>query len=231
MPTVTGYAQGAPSWADLATSDEQGALSFYSQLFGWTDEAEEIPDGGGFYHLQKLGDDVVVGISQQQPDEAAQGVPPHWNTYLAVEDVDATAAEVKNAGGAVIAEPMDVMDAGRMAVLQDPTGGMVALWQPGSHFGSTLRGEPGTIGWQELITTDPDRAASFLQTLLGVEIAKEDMGETGSYTLIHAGGDDAGGSTRSRLRWATCRRTGSSTSPSRTPTRRSSRSSRWAASC
>ena len=193
MPSKTSYAQGAPSWADLATSDETAALGFYSQLFGWTDEPEEIPDGGGVYHMQKLGDDNIVGISAQRPDEAAQGVPPHWNTYLAVEDVDATTAAVKDAGGAVIAEPMDVMDAGRMSVVQDPTGAMVALWQRNQHAGSTLVGEPGTIGWQELITGDPDRAAGFLATLLGVEVTKEDMGEMGSYTMIRAGGEDAAG--------------------------------------
>lgn len=193
MPTVSGYPQGAPSWADLATSDEQGALSFYSQLFGWTDDPEEMPEGAGFYHMQRLGEEAIVGISQQQPEEAQMGVPPHWNTYLAVDDLDATAAQVKDAGGAVIAEPFDVMDAGRMAVVQDPTGGMVSLWQKKEHIGSTLRGEPGSIGWQELNTTDPDRAATFLTTLLGVETPKEDMGEGNVYTLIRAGGEDAGG--------------------------------------
>ena len=100
MPSKTSYAQGVPSWADLATSDETAALGFYSQLFDWTDEPEEIPDGGGVYHMQKLGDDRIVGITAQRPDEAAPGVPPHWNTYVAVEDVDATTAAVKDAGGA-----------------------------------------------------------------------------------------------------------------------------------
>ena len=100
---------------------------------------------------------------------------------------------MKDAGGTVIAEPMDVMDAGRMSVLQDPTGAMVALWQRNQHAGSTLVGEPGTIGWQELITTDPDGAAGFFGTLLGVEPGKEDMGEMGTYTMIRAGGEDVAG--------------------------------------
>jgi len=193
MPAKTSYAQGAPSWADLATTDEAAALSFYSQLFGWTDEPEVSPDGSDVYHMQKLGDDNIVGISAQRPEEAAQGVPAHWNTYLAVDDVNATTAAVKDAGGSVIAEPMDVMDAGRMSVVQDPTGAMVALWQRNQHAGSTLVGEPGTIGWQELMTRDPDRAAGFFATLLGVEVNKEDMGEMGSYTLLRAGGEDAAG--------------------------------------
>ena len=85
------------------------------------------------------------------------------------------------------------MDAGRMSVLQDPTGAMVALWQRNQHAGSTLVGEPGTIGWQELNTTVPDLAAGFFGTLLGVEIGKEDMGEMGTYTMIRGGGEDVAG--------------------------------------
>ena len=193
MPSKTSYPQGAPSWADLSTSDDAAAVGFYSQLFGWTDEPEAIPDGGGVYHMQKLGDDNIAGISTQQPDETAQSVPPHWNTYLAVDDVDATTAAVKDAGGAVIAEPMDVMDAGRMSVVQDPTGAMVSFWQAGQNPGSTRVGEPGTIGWQELITTDPDRAGAFLATVLGVEVTKEAMGEMDSYTMISAGGKQTAG--------------------------------------
>ena len=120
MPQVSSYPQGAPSWAELATSDEQAALGFYSQLFGWEDEAQKLPEGMGFYHLQTQGGEHIAAISAQQPDEAAQGVPPHWNTYLSVDDVDATTSLVKDAGGALLAEPFDVMDAGRMAVHPGP---------------------------------------------------------------------------------------------------------------
>ena len=193
MPKVSSYPQGAPSWADLATSDEQAALGFYSQLFGWEDAPEALPEGMGFYHIQTKGGEHVAAISAQQPDEAAQGVPPHWNTYLSVDDVDATASQVKNAGGAVVVEPMDVMEAGRMAVIQDPTGAIVSLWQAKQSAGATLRGEPGAIGWQELNTSDPARAGAFFAELLGVEIAEEDMGPAGTYRMIRAGGEDAGG--------------------------------------
>ena len=193
MPQVSSYPQGAPSWAELATSDEQAALGFYSQLFGWEDEAQELPEGMGFYHLQTQGGEHIAAISAQQPDEAAQGVPPHCNTYLSVDDVDATTSLVKDAGGALLAEPFDVMDAGRMAVIQDPTGAIVSLWQANQAIGASLRAEPSAIGWQELNTTDPARAGAFFAELLGVEIAEEDMGDLGTYTLIRAGGEDAGG--------------------------------------
>ena len=193
MPQVTSYPQGAPSWADLATTDEDAALSFYSRLFGWEDQPEALPEGMGYYHVQTRGGDQVAAISAQQPMETEQGVPPHWNTYIAVDNVDTTSSQVKDAGGTVVVEPMDVMDAGRMAWVQDPTGAMVALWQAKQHIGATLGGEPGALGWQELNTTDPERAGQFFTKLLGVEIATEDLGDLGTYHIMKAGGEDAAG--------------------------------------
>jgi len=87
---ITKYRQGTPNWVDLSTSDAAGALAFYSALFGWEDEPNEMGEGA-YYHMQKLGDDYAAAIAQQRPDEAEMGVPSHWVTYLTVDDVDATA--------------------------------------------------------------------------------------------------------------------------------------------
>lgn len=129
MPKISSYKQGTPSWVDLATTDEAGALAFYSSLFGWTDDPAPM-DGGAVYHMQKLGDEHVGAIFTQGPEEAGQGIPPHWNTYLSVEDVDATADRVASAGGTVLVPALDVMEAGRMTVIQDPTGGASPCGRP-----------------------------------------------------------------------------------------------------
>lgn len=101
MPKVTEHAPGTPSWADLSTSDDNGAVAFYGSLFGWTDDPQEV-GLGSFYHMQRVDGQSVVGIHQQGEEEKAQNVPPHWNTYFTVDNADETAQKAKEAGGAVI---------------------------------------------------------------------------------------------------------------------------------
>ena len=128
MPARTEHAPGTPSWVDLQTSDTAGAKAFYTALFGW--DYDDLPvghdaDGNpAFYSMaKKNGKDVAAIAPLPMP-----GVPPHWNTYVTVADVDATAAQVAGAGGTVVMDAFDVMDAGRMAVIADPTGAMLNLW-------------------------------------------------------------------------------------------------------
>jgi len=186
------YQAGMPSWTDLATSDEAGALAFYSGLFGWEDEPN--PAGEGFtYHMQKLGGDYVAAISAQQPHEAEQGIPPHWNTYITVDDLEATVAKVAGAGGQVFAEPFDVMDAGRMAPIADPTGAAVNLWQAKEHPGAGVRNEAGAIAWSELSTTDVDRAGAFFAELFGLDVVKMPGTEGAMYTMLQMGDQPVAG--------------------------------------
>ena len=87
MPEVTSYAQGTPSWIDLCTTDTEGALAFYSALFGWENDPQEMgPDG--YYYMQRLRGKAVCGLYLQMEDEAAQGIPPHWTTYITVDSAD-----------------------------------------------------------------------------------------------------------------------------------------------
>ena len=184
---VTKYEQGTPSWVDLSTADEAGALEFYSALFGWEDEPNDAGDGM-IYHMQKLEEDYTSAITALRPDEAAMGVPSHWVTYLTVDDVDAAAVRVVSAGGQVVAEPFDVMDAGRMAVVVDPTGGFVNLWQAKEHIGAGVQHEPGSLTWSELITDDPATASAFLAEVLGVGVRESPEAGDGSYLLLEVGG-------------------------------------------
>ncbi|MEE2775493.1 MAG: VOC family protein [Acidobacteriota bacterium] len=190
MPERDSYSQGTPSWVDLATTDDDGAVAFYSALFGW----EDVPNPAGpgmTYHMMKLRGRDAGAIFKQDPDDAAQGIPPHWNTYITVADVDAVTARVPAAGGQVLAKPFDVTDAGRMAVVQDPTGAVVSFWQAGANCGAEIVNEPGALCWSELQTRDLDRAGSFLTEVLGVEVQCQE--EPMVYAMIKVSGADVGG--------------------------------------
>jgi predicted enzyme related to lactoylglutathione lyase len=160
MAEFTEYAPGTPSWVDIGVHDVEAAVAFYGKLFGWT-VPEAAPDGGG-YRMALLRDKAVAGIGPAQDPG-----PPRWTTYVAVADVDATTAAVKEAGGTVLLQPMDVLTAGRMAVFADPTGAVCSVWQAGEHKGSQLANEPGSFTWTELETRDPETAAAFYGAVFG----------------------------------------------------------------
>lgn len=168
MPARSSYAQGTPNWVDLSTTDHEGAKTFYGELFGWTFDDQPIPDSDAVYSMALKGDGVVGAISAQSPETAAQNVPPAWNTYLAVDDVDAALARADAAGGKIVMPAFDVMDAGRMAFVIDPTGAPVALWQAKDHIGATLVNEPGSLIWNDLRADDPIAAAAFYAAVFGL---------------------------------------------------------------
>jgi len=193
MPERTSYTQGTPNWVDLQTSDQDAAKAFYAGLFGWTYDDQPMPQGP-VYSMALLGGHPVAAIAPQSPEMAAAGVPPMWNTYIAVDSVDEAAGKVEAAGGKVAMAPFDIMDAGRMAFVMDPAGAPVALWQAGQHIGATLVNEPGTLTWNELITADPG-AFKFYSDVLGLSTSTMDMGAGGGeYTMFEVGGQPVGGS-------------------------------------
>jgi len=181
---------------DLQTTDQAAAKDFYGGLFGWTYDDQPMGEGA-VYSMAMLGSDPVAAIAPQSPELKAASAPPMWNTYLAVDSVDDAAAKVEAAGGQVAMPPFDVMDAGRMAFVLDPSGAAVALWQANQHIGATRVNEPGTITWNELITSDP-AAAKFYEQVLGMTTAAMDM-EQGVYTLFEADGKQVGGTTEPQM--------------------------------
>ena len=190
MPEVTSHSHGAPSWADLATTDPAAALAFYSALFGWEDDPQPMgPDA--FYHMQKLNGLEAAAIFQQMEQERDQGIPPHWNTYITVDDVDSIAQQAVELGGAVVFGPFDVFEAGRVAFIQDPQGAVFAAWQPKQHIGARVKFEPGALTWNELQTSDLDAAIEFYCRLLGMERG-ETMDEI-DYTLLRVQGTEVAG--------------------------------------
>ena len=191
MPARTAYAEGTPNWVDLQTSDQDAAKSFYGGLFGWQFDDQPMPQGPVYSMALKDGS-VVAAIAPQSPDMAAQGAPPMWNTYIAVTDVDAAAERAKAAGGQVLMPPFDVMEAGRMTFVMDPTGAAVGLWQANKHIGATLVNEPGTLIWNELITDNAEAAAAFYGAVVGLTADAMDM-DGSPYTVWKAGDDMVGG--------------------------------------
>ena len=191
MPKVTRHSPGTPSWFELSTADEKGALDFYSALFAWVDDPQPIGENQ-FYHMQKLNGLEAAAIYQQQAEERNLGVPSHWNTYFTVTNVDEVVAKVQQANGTVLFGPMDVFTAGRMAMLQDRQGAAFAVWQPQDHIGCRVKGEPGSIAWNELVTTDAKDATDYYVSLLGVESAPME-GAPMEYTLLKVSGAEVAG--------------------------------------
>ena len=191
MPAMTSFEHGAPCWADLATSEPSRAKAFYSTLFGWTYRDNDMGNGQSYSMAQLNGVDAGA-IYGQGANEIEQSISPRWNTYINVDDVDAAAARVVPAGGTLMMDPFDVFDVGRMALIFDPTGAVVALWQFTGQSAERVVNEPGAMTWNELSTRDTDVAARFYEELLGWHSHAEDMGGF-DYTVFHITHDHPAG--------------------------------------
>jgi predicted enzyme related to lactoylglutathione lyase len=164
MPERDGYIPGVPCWVDTSQPDPEAAVDFYRGLFGWELEDVMPPESEGRYFIARLhgGDAAAVGsIPEAAPPMAM------WNTYIWVESADETASAVRDAGGAVLMEPFDVMDAGRMAVFADPEGAAFCVWQPNQHRGARVVNEHGAVNFNGLATRDVERAKSFYGAVFG----------------------------------------------------------------
>lgn len=198
MTEMTSHAFGSFCWADLATNDVDDAKAFYAGLFGW--EALDMPtDVGVPYTMLLKGGEPIGALYAMGPDHA--GAPPHWQNYVAVEDVDAVAAAVQTRGGNVLMTPMDVMDAGRMSMVQDPTGAVLGLWQGNQHLGAKLWNQPGAICWNELLTRDPASAEGFFADLFGWTSKTNPAVMDGKYHIFVNAGQEVGGMMQIEPEW------------------------------
>jgi uncharacterized protein len=157
---------GTFSWVELATTDQKAAVAFYRTLFGW-DVSEQPIGPGEMYSMFLMRGREVAAAYTMRPDERQSGAPPHWNLYVTVASVDETVKRAQALGASVVAPPFDVMDAGRMAVLQDPAGAFFQVWEAKKHIGAKILDEPGALCWSELTTRDPKAAEAFYTSLLG----------------------------------------------------------------
>ena len=159
-----GYPAGVPCWVDTSQPDPEAGAAFYAELFGWELEDTMPPEAPGHYFMARIRGGDVAAVSSQ-----GDGAPPQpaWNTYIWVDSADETAAKVREAGGQIVSEPFDVMEAGRMAVCADPEGASFRLWQPGRHRGARIVNEHGSVNFNGLNTRDPERAKAFYGAVFG----------------------------------------------------------------
>jgi len=195
MTEKNGFETGEFCWAELSTTDPTAAKGFYSNLFGWEIEDNDIPGADTPYTMFAVGGRHVGAAFVQMDEERKQGVPPHWNLYVSVDDADGYAKRAEAAGGTVLAPAFDVMDAGRMAVIADPTGAVLGLWQSGQHHGYGLVGEEGAVTWHELMTPDMAKAKAFYEEVFEWEgeSAPTPGGGGGTYTVFKKGDEQVAG--------------------------------------
>ena len=186
MPERDGYIPGVPCWIDTGHPDAEAAVPFYSGLFGWELENVMPAESGEKYFIARIRGGDVAALGPQP-----EGAPPmaNWNTYVAVDSADDAASRVRDAGGAVIAEPFDVMDAGRMAVFSDPEGAVFCVWQANQHKGARVVNEHGSLNFNTLDSRDLERARAFYGAVFGWDALGVEGGSGGAMWALRAYGD------------------------------------------
>jgi hypothetical protein len=191
MQEAVEYKPGTFCWVELGTSNGEAAKSFYTQLFGW-DYVDNPMGPGMVYTMFKLNGKDVGASYELMPDQKTQGVPPNWASYVSVADADETVEKARAAGGTILKDAFDVSTFGRMAIIQDPTGAVFALWQPKDHKGAGLVNVPGSFTWNELMTTDTKKAGDFYSSVFGWRLDKQNFGPI-EYTMLINGDRPNGG--------------------------------------
>ena len=186
MGERTEHAPGTFSWADLGTTDAEGAKAFYPGLLGWEAEDNPIPDGG-IYTMMRVNGLEVCALYQR----SAEGVPPNWLSYVTVSSADEAAEKAREVGGSWMSAPFDVMEIGRMAVIQDPQGAVFAVWEPRQSIGARLVNDPGAMSLNQLNAVSPEIARSFYSDLFGWRF--EEMSQDPPYWGIYNGDRVNGG--------------------------------------
>jgi uncharacterized protein len=171
MSERDGYQHGVPCWVETWQPDGEAAARFYGGVFGW-----DVEDARPYAMCRLRGHDVA-GIGSPPPD----GVPPVWTTQVWVDDADAAAADAVQAGGGVVAGSFDSLDGGRMAIIEDPAGAAIGVWQPGAHRGARLVNEPSAYAMSLLNTPDPERMKAFYRAVFGWQT--ESFGEVTLWRL------------------------------------------------
>jgi predicted enzyme related to lactoylglutathione lyase len=192
MGERTQYTPGTFSWTDLNTTDQEAAKAFYAGLFGWS--YDDAPVGDDVYYSMANVDGKPVGAISPQPQQQRDaGAPPAWNSYITVQSADAALERARELGATVHAEAFDVMDAGRMGVVQDPQGAWFLVWEPKDHIGAELVNAHGAMSWNELGSPDPDGSAKFYGDLFGWETSQMEGSEMPYLVIRTAAGNSNGG--------------------------------------
>jgi hypothetical protein len=192
MPNIDQHPAGNFVWFELSTSDPAAAKQFYSSLLGW--DAQDFPMGPGMvYTMFQLNGRDAAGAYAMKPEDRQLGIPPNWLLYISVDNADATVASSLEHGGSAMSPAFDIPNVGRMAVLQDPVGAIVAIFQSGHHKGVGIYGENGAFCWADLQTPDRDRSAKFYGTVFGWKLLPGKDKDMNGYLHIVSGDQYIGG--------------------------------------
>jgi len=186
------YPDGMFSWTDISLPDPAGGSKFYADLFGWHAEDQHDPDGNYIYTMFSKGGKSTAGLGPQPPGMADAGIPPMWNSYINVDSIEDTIEKWTSAGGSVMMPAMDIFTSGRMAVLVDPEGAVVSLWQAGDHVGGEVFNEHGAMTWNELATRDSAAVRKFYGAALGWEFEQLSGASPAEYWMIRLPGKTPG---------------------------------------
>ena len=186
------YEPGTFCWVDLVTTDPPSAKTVYGELIGW--EAEDMPAGeAGTYTMLRLGGDEVCGLYEMESERRERGIPPHWFSYVGVEDANATASKARELGSTVFGEAFDIDGDGRMVVVLDSTSAVLGAWQPRAHIGARRVNDPGCFTWNELQSRDAETAADFYAGLFDREPEPQEEDGRLDYVSIKNAGLANGG--------------------------------------
>ncbi|MGY1594529.1 VOC family protein [Geodermatophilus sp. SYSU D00708] len=203
MPTRnTPWPAGTPCWVDYGAADIDAAKDFYGRLFGWEYEGGD-PEYGGYLNAHRNGQPAAGMGPLMNPGDS-----PSWTTYFATDDSQATATRIREAGGTVVVEPMEVGPMGTMTIAVDPQGNAFGLWQSGTHTGYRIYNEPGSLVWNEAAVDDPEAARRFYSAVFGFTFDAVPMDGEMDYTTFATGGNPLGGlgshQPGSPKGWTTC---------------------------
>ena len=185
MAEFTNHKHGTFCWLDLATTDTNAAKAFYTEIFGW--EILDIPVAENYvYTMLNLNGKPVAALNEMQPAQREMNIPPYWLSYVAVDNADEIMATVSENGGTVCMPVMDVMEEGRMGLLQDPEGAFLGIWQAKNMPGFYYKEISGSVCWFEHGSHDRDKSIPFLEKTFGWTSKTNPMGEM-VYTTFFLG--------------------------------------------
>lgn len=176
MSEREGFAPGVPCWVDTWQPDAAKAAEFYAALFGWETEGTVVPAGATAHIMCRVRGRDVAAIGGRAPGDGPD-LPTAWGTYVQVASVDETVAAATAAGATVAMDPFDSLDGGRMAVIVDPAGAALGVWQVGSHRGAQVVNEPNAWTMSVLLCDDTETALDFYPAVFGWEAQPFPLGD------------------------------------------------------
>jgi hypothetical protein len=191
MAVRTGYEHGQFCWIDLVARDMAEARKFYLDLFGWESVDVDTQGGPPYAHFYLQGKNVA-GVGQMNEQMLSKELPANWNSYINVNDIEAVCNKTVELGGRVTVPVMQILEAGRLAFIEDPTGAQVGLWEKGDHFGAELMQDYHSCSWNELLTRDLEAARDFYGRLFDWEFADFPSAMSKYYVISQQGEENSG---------------------------------------